>query len=194
MRSCLLVVLAVVAVGCGGPGEQDGGVDGGADAGMPTVDAGRPDSGVIVEVDAGPPPRTVFGSMTVNGTPYMLSSGYGTQSLNNHQLHLGTDDAIDPRIQVTLVLPGDAGPGFSAACGGPQSVLFAARWIADAGIAFFTLNPACTVTLSSVATAIDQDYRGTFSGTLDLEPRSVLDAGFPVMTITAGSFTVHRTL
>ena len=49
------------------------------------------------------------------------------------------------------------------------------------------------MTLSSVATAVDQDYRGTFSGTLDLEPRSVLDAGFSVMTITGGTFTVHRT-
>ena len=191
MMRFLFVALALSGSGCGAPSSSDDGGDAGRDAAT-RVDAGT-DAGMVVPIDAGPPPQVVFGSMTVNGTPYMLSSGYGTQSLNNHQLHLGTDDAIDPRIQVTLVLPGDAGPGFSAACGGPQSVLFAARWIADAGIAFFTLNPACTVTLSSVATAIDQDYRGTFSGTLDLEPRSVLDAGFPVMTITAGTFTVHRT-
>jgi hypothetical protein len=191
MRTPLLVVLALV--GCGGAGGMDGGVDAGVDSGVDArVDAGVMDSG-FVEVDAGPPPRTVFGSMTVNGMSYPLSSGYGTESLLNHQLHLGTNDAIDPRVQVTLVLPGDAGAGFSAVCGGPESVLFAARWITDAGIAFFTLNPTCAVTLSSVATAIDQDYAGTFSGTLDLEPRSVLNPGFSVMTITAGTFTVHRT-
>jgi hypothetical protein len=194
MRTHLLVVLALVYLGCGGPGSMDGGADAGSsvDAGT-RVDAGSVDSGFI-EVDAGPPPpRTVFGSMTVNGTPYPLSSGYGTQSLLNHQLHLGTDDGVEPRLQVTLVLPADAGAGFSAVCGGPESVLFAARWITDAGIAFFTLNPTCTVGLSSVATAIDEDYRGTFSGTLDLEPRSVLNPGFSVMTVTGGNFTVHRT-
>ena len=191
MISRMPVVLAVVLVGCGGPmmeGRDAGPRDGGGGA---QIDGGA-DSGVAM-VDAGPPPRLVFGSMTVNGTPSTLSSGYGTQSLNNHQLRIGTDDTVNPLVQVTLVLPADAGVGFSAVCGGPESVLFATRWIADGGIAFFTLNPTCAVTLSQVATAIDEDYRGTFSGTVDFEPRSVLDAGFPVMTITSGNFTVHRT-
>jgi hypothetical protein len=190
MSTRLLAALAVFAVGCGAPGENDAGADGGRDAGA-RADGGT--DGGFVEVDAGPPPQTVFGAMTVNGTPYMLSSGYGTQTLLNHQLRLGTSDAVDPRIQVTLVLPGDAGPGFSAACGGPEAILFATRWMVDGGVAFFTLNPTCQVTLSQVATAVDEDYRGTFSGTADLEPRSVLDAGFQVMTITSGTFTVHRT-
>lgn len=190
MLSRLPVVLAVVFVSCGGP-MPEGRDAGPRDAGSGQVDGGA-DSGVA-SVDAGPPPRVVFGSMTVNGTPLTLSSGYGTQSLNNHQLRIGTDDMINPLVQVTLVLPADAGVGFSAACGGPESVLFATRWIVDGGVAFFTRNPTCAVTLSQVATAIDEDYRGTFSGTVDFEPRSVLDAGFPVMTITSGTFTVHRT-
>ena len=188
----ILVVIAVVALSCGAPqADPDAGADAGLDAGRRS-DAGATDGGFI-EVDAGAAPRVVFGSMTVNGTPYVLSSGYGTQSLLNHQLRVGTPDGVSPQVQVTLVLPGDAGPGFSAACGGPAGLLFASRWIADGGIAFFTLNPTCLVTLSQVATMVDQDYRGTFSGTVNLEPRSVLDAGFPVMTITNGSFTVRRT-
>lgn len=189
----ILVVIAVVALSCGAPQDADAGSDAGRGDAGPRRDAGPTSDGGFIEVDAGPPPRVVFGSMTVNGTPSMLSSGYGTQSLLNHQLRLGTSDAVSPQAQVTLVLPGDAGPGFSATCGGPAGILFASRWIVDGGIAFFTLNPTCLVTLSQVATMIDQDYRGTFSGTVDLEPRSVLDAGFPVMTITNGSFTVRRT-
>lgn len=170
-------------------GNEDAGLDAGRDAG---VDAGlHLDAGAL---DAGPPPpRTVFGSMTVNGTPHMLSSGYGTQSTNNHQLRLGTSDLAQPQIQVTLVLPVSSGPGSSAVCGGSSGILFAARWIQDGAIAFFTLNPTCNVGLTQVATQIDEDYRGTFSGALDWEPRSVLDAGFPVMTITNGSYTVRRT-
>lgn len=192
MSTRFLVAFAVMGLGCGGASiDADAGMDAGLDAGA-RVDAGALDAGMVV-VDAGPPPQTVFGAMTVNGTPYVLSTGYGTQTLLNHQLRLGTSDAVEPRVQVTLVLPGDAGAGFSAACGGPQAVLFATRWILDGGVAFFTLNPTCTVTLSQVATALDEDYRGTFSGTADLEPRSVLDAGFDVITITNGTFTVRRT-
>lgn len=172
--------------------EADGGEDaGGEDAGLVTTDAGR-DAGVVVS-DGGRPPRVVFGSMTVNGTPYELWSGYGTRSPRTHQLRLGTDDFVEPRVQVTLVVPADAGVGFSAACGGPQSVLFSTQFIRDGGTAFFTLNQQCQVALSKVAADAGDDYEGTFSGSVDLDPRSVLDAGFSTMSITNGTFRVHRT-
>lgn len=132
--------------------------------------------------------------MTVNGAPHELWSGYGTQSPRTHQLRLGTDDALDSRLQVTLVVPGDAGAGFTGACGTTPSLLFSTQLIvADAGTAFFTLHQQCAVSLTRVATMAGEDYEGTFSGAVDLDPRSVLDAGFTTMTVTNGTFRVRRT-
>jgi hypothetical protein len=185
----------VILMGCGGSMVDDAGVDaGGVDAGVVRPDAGPSDSGVVVmPVDAGRTEHTVFGAMTLNGTPFELWSGYGTVSPRTHQFRLITDDLVDPRVQMTLVVPLDAGAGFTAACGGPQPIILSAQYIVgDAGTAFFTLNQACLIRLSKVAAAVGEEYQGTFSGSVDLDPRSALDAGFQTLTITNGTFRMVR--
>jgi hypothetical protein len=172
---------------------EDAGVDAGSDAGVVVKpDAGTPDASVT-PVDAGRTEHTVFGAMTVNGTPFELWSGYGTVSPRTHQFRLVTDDLVEPRIQMTIVVPLDAGAGFSAACGGPQTILFSAQYIvSDAGTAFFTRNQACLIGLSKVAGDAGEEYQGTFSGSLDVDPRSALDAGFTTLTVTNGTFRLTR--
>lgn len=171
--------------------------DAGADAGRvitPPMDAGT-DAG-FVEVDAGPRQRAVFGDMTVNGAPHELKSGYVGMA-TTLQFNLGTDDTVSPRLLVRLILPGDAGAGFTAPCNtmpgnGPVVLFVAQQIVEDAGTAYFTLNPTCTVSLSQVAAMQGETYIGTFSGSAELDPRSVLDAGYGTFTVTNGSFTVTR--
>ncbi|MFT3713058.1 MAG: hypothetical protein QM817_35845 [Archangium sp.] len=195
MRAHFVAVLSVALCACGGAMSMDAGVDGGTDAGrtMMTADAGS-DAGTMMDVDAGPPPpRVVFGSMTVNGVSRELWTGYGTTTQNATQLRLGTKDDVMPKFMVTLVLPASAGAGFMGTCGMNGDSFFSVQHIADAGTAFFTLNSTCMTALTATATMADEDYVGTFSGTADWEPRSVLDAGYPQIVITNGSFTVKRT-
>jgi hypothetical protein len=196
MRALLSSVAVVAMCACGGAMSADAGVDAGRDAGtmtMMTIDAGT-DAGMMVEVDAGPPPpRVVFGSMTVNGVNHELWSGYGTTNVNAIQLRLGTKDDVTPKYMVTLVLPPSAGAGFTGTCGSGGNSFFSVQHVADAGIAFFTLNATCMTALSQAATMPDEEYIGTFSGTANWEPRSVFDAGYPQIVITNGTFTVKRT-
>lgn len=183
----------VVLVACGGPsttvGDAGSDMRGGAGAGK--VDAGRPPPPPF---DAGPPPpQTVFGSVAVNDTTMMLSTGYGTTATRLLTLKLGTSQAVVPYVLVGLSLPSDAGAGYATTCANP-SVLFSAQYSTDAGLAYFTLNPTCSVTLSQVASSADGgEYQGTFSGTVDWDSRSVLDAGFGTLKLTNGTFRVKRT-
>jgi hypothetical protein len=192
-RLVMVSSMALLIAACGEPTSMDAGMD----AGLFRFDASIPpppprDSG-LPEVDAGPPPpRTVFGQMTVNGVQHELSSGYGTANLTSTQLRLGTADGVPVRYQVTLVLPPNPGANFMGTCGMTAGVFFSAQQIQDAGTAFFTLNPTCTATLSAVPAMVGEDWVGTFAGTADWEPRSALDAGFGQLVITNGSFTVHR--
>lgn len=196
MRAHLLVVvLSVTLCACGGAMSMDAGLDAGTDAGrtMMTVDSGVDAGMMMMDVDAGAPPRVVFGTMTVNGVSRELWSGYGTTNQSATQLRLGTKDDVMPKFMVTLVLPSSAGAGFMGACGMGGNSFFSVQHIADGGTAFFTLNSTCMTALTATATMPDEDYVGTFSGTADWEPRSVLDAGYPQIVITNGSFTVKRT-
>ncbi len=180
--------------GCGSTSTDDAGVDagfdgGGTDAGPrdagPTPDAGGDDGGGM------PPTRTVFGSMVVNGKAWELATGYGLTIGRTHQFRMGTAET-NPRILVVLVAPSDAGAGWVGACGTTPSLLLSTQWIVDGGIAYFTEQPICQVTFSQVAADVNDEYRGTFSGTLRWNPLSAVDAGFPVMTITQGDFRVVR--
>lgn len=197
-------LLAGLALNCGPVTPQDAGTGTKFDAGAPTdagqvdagrPDAGRPDAGPPPPFDAGPPPpQSVFGSVKVNGVPYQLTTGFGTQAARTHQLRMSSGGETNPRLQVSVVFPADAGAR-TLVCGGPEGVLLAAQYSTDGGVAFFNLNPTCTVVVTQVAWGANDggEYRGTFTGTLDFEPRSALDAGFPVMNLTDGTFRVVRT-
>lgn len=144
-------------------------------------------------VDAGPPPPpTATGSMTVNGVSRMLTNGFGTPSVTSLRLHLNTNDVPPAQVQMTVVLPANASVGVSYMCGGPEPVLLSARWIVSGQIAFFTLDQTCDVRLTQLAPDAGDDYAGTFTGTMTFEPRSALDAGFQLLTVTNGTFTVRR--
>jgi hypothetical protein len=195
MKSLVVPTLCVgLLVGCGATQPvDDAGTDAGADA---SVDAGQRDAGSTrdagFEEDAGPPPaRSVFGSMVVNGKPMELGIGYGNTLGKTHQFRMGTV-AANPRVLVVLVAPADAGAGWSGTCGTTPSLLLSAQWIVDAGIAYFTEQQVCQVAFSQVAQNIDDEYRGTFSATLQWNRLSAVDAGLPALTITQGDFRVIR--
>lgn len=208
MRSQLAWLISIALLtGCGGPLQADAGTDAGAprDAGVMTrVDAGT-DAGPQ-PFDAGPPPpRYVFGNMTVNGVQHELESGFVAVSPGALQFRLSTNDMVTPRLMLVLVLPGDAGAGFSAPCG--PTVVFSAQHLADAGTAYFTRNVTCMVALTEAATAVEMDggpdastyfvfegeYAGTVTGSANFDPRSAWDAGYSTFNLTAGSFRVVRT-
>lgn len=192
-RGLLLGVSLVAFAGCGGMPMPDAGVDAGNDSGVVVrTDAGT-DAGTMT-TDAGPPPpRVVFGSMTVDGTNVDLEAGYGTGNRAAHQLRVGTSDALVHRYLVTMVVPTDAGAGWSGQCGITPNLYFGAQEIFDAGMAFYTVDAGCTVTLSKVALDVGQEYQGTFSGNPHLDPRSAINDGGSQLNITNGSFRIVRT-
>lgn len=217
MRSHLLGVVLLIS-GCGEMMMTDGGIDAGRrDAGVVVVDAGS-DAGMM-PVDAGPPPpRYVFGNFTLNGVQHEFESGFVAVAPNSIQFRIGTNDMVTPRLLILLVLPGDAGAGFSSPCG--PGVLFTAQHISDAGTAFFTKNSTCMVTITEVPDAIpievdagpadpdagedggmdaavmyryEGDYAGTITGSADFDTRSAWDAGYKTFGVTAGTFRITRT-
>lgn len=190
----LSVCLAATLVACGTPmGETDAGRDAGSTV---TLDAGaRTDAGVdagMLEPDAGnePPPRTVFGDITIDGVSQPLWYGYANTTATLHQLRLVTNGA--PRYQLTVLLPASATSGFHGLCGMTPNVFFGAQAISDAGVAYYTLDAGCDVTLSHVPQAAGEDFEGTLAATAELDPRSSWDAGAPVLVLSNGTFRVVR--
>ena len=190
-----LAIFALGVFSCGGSTNVDGGIDAGplpADSG---IDAGPlvRDAGPVEPVDAGPPPRTVFGSMQVNGVTHELWTGYSIGTPTTRQFRFGTTPTVNPRYQVSIITPASITAGYTATCATDPKLFFFAQYVSDGGIGFYTEAPECSVTLTQVPAEAGQNFEGTFSGTLGLDVRSVLDAGGPSLLITNGTFRVERT-
>lgn len=191
----LLLLSVVGLLGCGeSTGDDAGAGDAGLDAGTPFdagTDAGAREDAGTQPVDAGPPPRSVFGSMQVNGVEWQLWTGYSARSATTRQFRLITGDALSPRIQVTLIVPLDVSSGYAAECG--ANVFFGAQYVTDAGIGFYTVHPTCDAGITTAAAMAGDDFEGTFNATVELDDRSLVDAGGPAMVITNGTFRLQRT-
>ncbi len=168
------------------------------DAGPARADAGPlapllPDAGLTQQaLDAGAPPRTVFGHLTANGATFELTSGYGNSLGKTHHVQLDSASR-NPLVQVVVVTPSDAGAGWEGSCESTPGVLVSAHWVENEQVAYFTEHQRCRVRFDHVASEVNDEYRGSFEATLDRHPLSQLDAGFETLVITKGEFRVVRT-
>lgn len=129
-----------------------------------------------------------MGEFTANGVHYDVWTGFGALTARTHSIRFGSIETGNPRINVNFSV---SNTGTAFACSMTETT-FSAQYIVDGKIAFFTRNMTCDIALTQIPAAVDGEYVGTFSGHMDHEPRSVLDAGFPTLTITSGSFRVKR--